>query len=76
MTTFADYEKLLSSHDWTYMYSDDGSVYRRGGEENDTLRRIARESPAHQAFYDAWRLYAFDNSASRVRPTCPPEPAA
>lgn len=32
-------EKLLKTHDWYYNYSDDHSVWKRGTEARDEIRR-------------------------------------
>jgi len=36
-----DYVQKLKSHDWTYEYSDDHSVWQRGSAEKKELRRLA-----------------------------------
>lgn len=33
-------EEKLKVHDWTYMYSDDGSAYRRGEEQSTEIRKL------------------------------------
>ena len=32
-------ERLLKTHDWYYNYSDDHSVWKRGVEQRDEIRR-------------------------------------
>ena len=33
------YEQLLKSHDWTYNYSDDHGVWKKGTVEAEEIRR-------------------------------------
>ena len=42
-TTFAQFEKALKDHDWTYMYSDDNSVAVGGEASLDQINAMARE---------------------------------
>jgi hypothetical protein len=51
------YEKL-ERHDWWYMMSDDGSVYRRGEEADRALRREAassEEKASLHAAFSSWK---------------------
>ena len=61
------FEKLLDSHDWTYMYSDDHSVWRRGIAESDRINGMLKslsvdDQVRAKALYDkyavrgAWHL--------------------
>ena len=34
-----DFIQLLKSHDWTYQFSDDHNVYKRGQEERDAINK-------------------------------------
>lgn len=34
---------LLDSHDWTYSFSDDNRVYRRGFEQRRAIEKLAQE---------------------------------
>lgn len=36
----AEYNRLNKDHDYSYMYSDDGRVWRRGNEESKALQAI------------------------------------
>jgi len=54
-----EYIKLLKSHDWTYDYSDDHSVWQRGSKEADAIRRLGDKVDPdrelykkHSPFYD------------------------
>ena len=55
------YDKLIY-HDWTYMMSDDGSVYRRGSENHAKIQQEAKQSPEHQALYDGFYKYIWSGS--------------
>lgn len=52
-----DFYDQIDRHDWSYMMSDDGHVYRRGSTEESRLQGIAKQSPEHQALWDAFRKY-------------------
>ena len=54
-----EYIKLLKSHDWTYEYSDDHSVWKRGSAQADAIRRLGDKVDPdrelykkHSPFYD------------------------
>ena len=54
-----EYIKLLKSHDWTYQYSDDHSVWKRGSAEADAIRSLGDKVDPdrelykkHSPFYD------------------------
>ena len=36
----AEYNRLNKDHDYSYMYSDDGRVWRQGNEESKALQAI------------------------------------
>ena len=36
----AEYNRLNKNHDYSYMYSDDGRVWRRGNEESKELSQL------------------------------------
>jgi hypothetical protein len=38
-----EYRALLKTHDWSYEYSDDPTVYERGRNERTRLRILQRE---------------------------------
>jgi len=49
-----EYVKLLKGHDWTYDYSDDHSVWRRGADAHKKLRQMADKlDPEHEV----WNKY-------------------
>lgn len=41
--TLEEFEKALQQHDWTFMLSDDGDVYRAGRASRDKLEALAQE---------------------------------
>ena len=54
-----EYIKMLKSHDWTYDYSDDHSVWKRGSAEADAIRSLGDKVDPdrelykkHSPFYD------------------------
>ena len=49
--------ELLASFDWTYQFSDDGDVYRRGRAAEDRLRAELAKLPTERAAA-LWKLYA------------------
>ena len=56
--------RRCATHDWTYEYSDDGSVYHRGRDERNALLVAVKQTPELQPIYDAWATYIF-NGGSR-----------
>ena len=48
----ARYADLLRRFDWSYEYSDDHSVWRRGAAEEKKLIHWAKTSPTYQRLYD------------------------
>ena len=46
---FTTFENLLKSHDWTFDFSDDHSVWTRGNEELERLRSIALTLGEHDS---------------------------
>lgn len=50
-----DFIQLLKSHDWTYQFSDDHRVYKRGQLERDAINRIKSElGELGQQLYDIY----------------------
>lgn len=50
--TLGEYWDLLSKHDWTYEYSDDHRVWKRGRANEKVLVAAASESTAHALMFD------------------------
>ncbi len=67
-----EYWDMLNRHDWTYEYSDDHQVWRRGDGNRKKLERIANTSPEHLALYTNMKKYHFsmpsDNITKPERP--------
>ena len=55
--TLNEFYDALKRHDWYYMYSDDGSVSRRGWDNHQVLTRTAKESVEHQAMFDGFKAH-------------------
>ena len=50
-----DFIQLLKSHDWTYQFSDDHNVYKRGQEERDTINKAKIDlGELGQQLYDSY----------------------
>ncbi|NBP02170.1 MAG: hypothetical protein EBU90_18970 [Proteobacteria bacterium] len=50
------FHKMLQAHDWEYQYSDDGSVYRRGAQqERDIARAIEKGGKSYEDLYKEYR---------------------
>lgn len=60
--TLQEYWDQINRHDWSYMMSDDGNVYRRGSAEEARLASIAKQSPEHQALWDAFKKHWWSGS--------------
>ena len=53
---------LLRAHDWTYSMSDDGKTFRRGEEQEATIKRAITSFPDYphfQALYDAYLAWVW-----------------
>jgi hypothetical protein len=46
-----DYLKLLKAHDWTYHYSDDHSVWKKGTETAQQLTMLAKDYANLEVMY-------------------------
>lgn len=49
MDKIEQFKRMVSSHDLTYNYSDDGAVWRAGQAAYDAIRAAARELPEDEA---------------------------
>lgn len=56
---FNAYTRQLASHDWTYDYSDDQRVWRRGHAELVALKAQAQKHALYQQAYDLWASYVW-----------------
>lgn len=62
MTDLKDFAEILRMHDWTYHYSDDGSVWRAGEANHKNIMKIAGESPNHARMYQLAYAYYLGSS--------------
>ena len=46
-----DYLKLLKAHDWTYQYSDDHGVWRKGSQAAQNLVNLANNDAKLKSLY-------------------------
>lgn len=53
-TELARYHRLLATHDWTYEFSDDHSMWQRGCAERHVLNALAAQLDHDRSI---WRLY-------------------
>lgn len=58
----ANHDKLqhlndLRKHDWSYMMSDDGSVYRRGSAAESALITAEKNNPELAGMYSEYRRW-------------------
>lgn len=56
-TLLEQLEKLLASHDWTYDYSDDYSVWSRGQQEREAIRGLMQRCHEQDVGAEADGLY-------------------
>lgn len=49
----------LNRHDWTYMYSDDPSVYSRGYDQEQKLKKLAKTVEKGEELYVQFHNYHF-----------------
>jgi len=68
-----DYYNLLLWHDWFYMYSDDGRVYRKGEAEKARLEALAKQSPEHKALLEGFHKYHFSGKPWNTEQSPKPE---
>jgi len=61
--TLQEFYDALASFDWYYEMSDDHSVWTAGVRRSDELRAIAKQSPEHQALYEAWGKHMYTGPA-------------
>lgn len=70
---FTTLENLLKSHDWTFEWSDDHSVFLRGNAERERLRSIGKTLGEHDAervahLWNALCPMGFERSAEDFEP--------
>jgi len=58
-----EFWKKLRNHDWTYEYSDDGSVWRRGQQQFDEIQSVVKNgSIEHKELFNQYSEYAWGRS--------------
>jgi len=73
---FTTFENLLKSHDWTFEWSDDHSVFLRGHSERDRLRSLALTLGEHDServanLWNALCPMGFERSTESFEPKKP-----
>jgi hypothetical protein len=71
--TLSEFYDALTSHDWYYMYSDDGRIYRRGSDCEKELRAISTESDQHRHLFEAYRNHVFSGRTFGTEPAPRPD---
>ena len=65
-----EFWKMLHNHDWTYEYSDDGSVWRRGQKQFDEIQYVVKNGTLeHKELYNQYSEYAWGRS--KEQPSIP-----
>ena len=67
MTTLAELDEFVrncDAHDWTYEFSDDGAMYRRGQSQRMALNSKAKTDAVLMAAFNAYLNYHFPKVAS------------
>jgi len=65
-----EFWKMLRNHDWTYEYSDDGSVWRRGQKQLDEIRAVVDNGTSeHKELFNQYNEYAWGRS--KIQPKMP-----
>ena len=65
-----EYIKMLKSHDWTYDYSDDHSVWKRGSAEAAEIRRLGDKVDPDRELYKKYSPFHDDvKDESQYTPT-------
>lgn len=67
--TIEEFYKLLETHDWSYQYSDDHSVWRRGRQRGEQLLRLAETNDTFKQLWEDFRAWAL--ASPRDRPEKP-----
>lgn len=73
MTTLQEYWDQLNRHDWYYEYSDDHSVWQRGGAELGRLKALSDLTPEHRALWEGFNKHMFSVEAWKTEKAPKPE---
>jgi hypothetical protein len=71
MVNLENFEKLLRSHDWYYMMSDDHSVYKRGEDNWEKIRDVAIQLKDTPGAEELWDKYAKPMPYTKGEPPYP-----
>jgi len=52
-----DFFALLGAFDWTYEYSDDHNVWKKGSKHESEIKEVLKQQPELQEMYDAFYSY-------------------
>jgi len=67
--TLSKYYDMLTGHDWYYDYSDDHSVWQRGRDASEQLRRIAESNgQEYKDLRSSFRTYYFSGGTTEKEP--------
>lgn len=61
--TVAEFFDACAAHDWTYNFSDDHSVWKRGEAERKRLMADMKDDPLKVAIFKAWQAHVFSGPA-------------
>ena len=65
-----EFWKMLRNHDWTFEYSDDGDVWRKGRKQYEEIQKIVKNgSIEHVELYTQYSDYAWGRT--KVQPSMP-----
>lgn len=60
-----EYFNMLEHHDWSYKYSDDHSVWKRGQSTQEKLEALSRMSILHTHYWAKWLVYGPEHFGPR-----------
>lgn len=60
-----EYFSLLNAHDWTYSYSDDHSIWRRGENNDKKLRMLHHNNKEFKELYTKFHDFYVYNKGER-----------
>lgn len=68
----AEFYDLCAAHDWTYNFSDDHRVWKRGEAERKRLVSLMQDHHEFQGIFYAWQNYMFRDRGEPIeRPERP-----
>ena len=62
------YYDRLNHHDWTFDYTDDGEVWRRGHAEHQTILGLAAKHPDFDQLFRAFSNHVWRQAEKPARP--------